>query len=76
MTFLQAAAQQAPSAPTVMTRIGEPNVTAMVFFFAFISITLGITYWAAAGPAPPSTSMRRGERSARAKMASPSRATT
>jgi cation/acetate symporter len=29
------------------TRIGEPNAVAMVFFFAFIAITLGITYWAA-----------------------------
>ena len=29
------------------TRIGEPNAIAMVFFFAFIAITLGITYWAA-----------------------------
>ncbi len=29
------------------TSIGEPNVEAMVFFFAFIALTLGITYWAA-----------------------------
>lgn len=29
------------------TRIGEPNTVAMVFFFAFIAATLGITYWAA-----------------------------
>ena len=29
------------------TRIGEPNTIAMVFFFVFIAITLGITYWAA-----------------------------
>ena len=29
------------------TRIGEPNAVAMGFFFAFIAITLGITYWAA-----------------------------
>ncbi len=29
------------------THIGEPNVVAMVFFFVFILITLGITYWAA-----------------------------
>jgi cation/acetate symporter len=27
--------------------IGEPNAVAMAFFFGFISITLGITYWAA-----------------------------
>jgi cation/acetate symporter len=46
MTLLQAAAQQAP-AGGVTTRIGEPNAIAMVFFFAFIAITLGITYWAA-----------------------------
>jgi len=26
--------------------IGQPNVIAMAFFFVFISITLGITYWA------------------------------
>src|SRR5437867_7375508 len=29
------------------TAIGQPNVTAMVLFFVFIAITLGITYWAA-----------------------------
>jgi cation/acetate symporter len=29
------------------TRIGEPNTVAMAFFFGFIAITLGITYWAA-----------------------------
>ena len=40
MTPVQAAASQA-------TRIGEPNAVAMAFFFAFIAITLGITYWAA-----------------------------
>jgi cation/acetate symporter len=37
---------QAAAAPA-QTRIGEPNTVAMVFFFAFIAITLGITYWAA-----------------------------
>lgn len=40
MTLAQAAADQG-------TRIGEPNTVAMAFFFAFIAITLGITYWAA-----------------------------
>jgi cation/acetate symporter len=29
------------------TTIGQPTATAMVFFFAFIAITLGITWWAA-----------------------------
>ena len=29
------------------TAIGAPNVVAMAFFFVFISITLGITWWAA-----------------------------
>jgi cation/acetate symporter len=29
------------------TRIGEPNALAMAFFFVFIAITLGITWWAA-----------------------------
>ena len=29
------------------TRLGEPNPIAMGFFFAFIAVTLGITYWAA-----------------------------
>ncbi|HJR62489.1 MAG TPA: sodium/solute symporter [Gemmatimonadaceae bacterium] len=38
--------QQAAS-PAQATRIGEPNVVAMVFFFLFIATTLGITYWAA-----------------------------
>ena len=43
-----AAAPQAPVAPAApATAIGEPNTVAMVFFFVFISITLGITYWAA-----------------------------
>ena len=34
-------------ASTAGTRLGEPNRIAMVFFFAFIAVTLGITYWAA-----------------------------
>jgi cation/acetate symporter len=29
------------------TSLGEPNLTAILFFFVFISATLGITYWAA-----------------------------
>ena len=29
------------------TSIGQPNAVAMAFFFVFIAITLGITYWAA-----------------------------
>ena len=40
MTAVQASVEQA-------TRIGEPNTVAMAFFFGFIAITLGITYWAA-----------------------------
>ncbi|HJU68539.1 MAG TPA: sodium/solute symporter [Gemmatimonadaceae bacterium] len=36
---------QAPTAGS--TRLGEPNPIAMGFFFAFIAVTLGITYWAA-----------------------------
>jgi cation/acetate symporter len=32
---------------TAGTRLGEPNRIAMAFFFAFIAVTLGITYWAA-----------------------------
>ena len=43
--MLQTAAAQAASAP--QTAIGQPNAVAMVFFFAFIAVTLGITYWAA-----------------------------
>ena len=40
---------QAAAADTavVATKIGEPNAVAMSFFFAFIVITLGITWWAA-----------------------------
>jgi cation/acetate symporter len=34
-------------AATAQTTIGQPNAVAMVFFFGFIAITLGITYWAA-----------------------------
>lgn len=47
--LLQAAvvpAAAATAAP-VDSAIGKPNVVAMSFFFAFIAITLGITYWAA-----------------------------
>lgn len=44
MTMLQ---QAAPQAPPVATAIGEPNAVAMAFFFVFIAVTLGITYWAA-----------------------------
>ena len=40
LALLQAAAASS-------TRLGEPNRIAMVFFFAFIAVTLGITYWAA-----------------------------
>ena len=29
-----------------MQTIGSPNVTSIAFFFAFIAITMGITYWA------------------------------
>lgn len=35
------------AASTATTRLGEPNRIAMAFFFAFIAVTLGITYWAA-----------------------------
>lgn len=34
-------------AQAAQTAIGQPNRIAMMFFFAFIAITLGITYWAA-----------------------------
>ena len=33
--------------PVVATRIGEPNLVAMGFFFLFITTTLAITWWAA-----------------------------
>ena len=42
LLVLQAAAAAAPA-----TAIGQPNTVAMAFFFLFIAITLGITYWAA-----------------------------
>jgi len=29
------------------TSLGEPNLTAIAFFFVFIIATLAITYWAA-----------------------------
>lgn len=32
---------------TNTTSLGEPNLIAIAFFFVFITITLGITYWAA-----------------------------
>ena len=37
----------APTALGSPTTIGEPSVVAMAFFFGFIAITLGITWWAA-----------------------------
>ncbi|HEX2250260.1 MAG TPA: sodium/solute symporter [Gemmatimonadales bacterium] len=33
--------------PLAETAIGQPNVVAMAFFFLFIAITVGITWWAA-----------------------------
>ena len=39
------AIMQVASAPA--SRLGEPNTIAVIFFFAFIAVTLGITYWAA-----------------------------
>jgi cation/acetate symporter len=45
MIVAQAASQGAVSGVT--TRIGQPNAVAIACFFAFIAITLGITYWAA-----------------------------
>ena len=44
--LLQAAAAQPPANPAATT-IGKPNTVAMAFFFLFIAITLGITWWAA-----------------------------
>jgi cation/acetate symporter len=35
------------TAPLPTTSLGEPNLTAILFFFAFIAATLAITYWAA-----------------------------
>jgi len=52
-TALAPAAAGAPAAQSVAqdaapaTAIGQPNAVAMAFFFLFIAITLGITYWAA-----------------------------
>jgi cation/acetate symporter len=40
-------AQAAATAATAATAIGQPNNVAMAFFFFFIAITLGITWWAA-----------------------------
>ena len=37
----------APGATPVATAIGRPNAIAMGFFFLFIAVTLGITWWAA-----------------------------
>src|SRR6187431_431917 len=47
LPLLVQAAAQTPAAPVVTTKIGEPNAISVIFFFAFISITLGITWWAA-----------------------------
>ena len=29
------------------TSLGQPNTTAILFFFLFIALSLGITWWAA-----------------------------
>ena len=39
--------QAATPAGGIDTAIGQPNAVAMAFFFVFIAITMGITYWAA-----------------------------
>jgi cation/acetate symporter len=39
--------QIAQDSTGIATRIGEPNAVAMAFFFAFIAVTMGITWWAA-----------------------------
>src|SRR5919199_5666026 len=36
-----------PQAAAATTAIGQPNRVAMAFFFVFIAVTMGITYWAA-----------------------------
>jgi cation/acetate symporter len=41
------APQSAAAARTAASSIGQPNAIAMGFFFFFIAITLGITWWAA-----------------------------
>ena len=46
LPLLQAAAAAQPAAAPA-SAIGKPNVVSMAFFFVFIGITLGITYWAA-----------------------------
>ena len=43
----QAASTAVTAQTAPQTAIGQPNGVAMVFFFVFIAITLGITYWAA-----------------------------
>ncbi len=40
-------AQAAAPAAVATTSIGQPNAVAMAFFFAFIAVTLAITWWAA-----------------------------
>ncbi len=36
-----------PASPAPVTSLGEPNLTAIGFFFVFIAATLAITWWAA-----------------------------
>ena len=31
----------------MQTSLGSPSLTSIVFFFVFVAVTLGITYWAA-----------------------------
>jgi len=47
LLLLQVVTAGAAQSAAPATRIGEPNRVAMLFFFVFIIITLGITYWAA-----------------------------
>jgi cation/acetate symporter len=35
------------ASPVPATTLGEPNLTAIAFFFGFVLVTLAITYWAA-----------------------------
>src|SRR6266540_5610249 len=36
-----------PAAPAIQTVLGTPTVSAIVFFFMIVAVTLAITYWAA-----------------------------
>lgn len=58
------------------TALGQPNPTAIGLFFAFVALTLGITYWVLAARKPPASTSQPPVVSALGKKVSRWRVTT